>query len=723
MLRRLAIVPIALSLALSSCQPDRKPVTPDGGGGSGGAITGAGDGMTPLAPITRAVELLPPDTLLVMDVAGPVRLAEIIGRDALVKQFPKEYGEIVREMSREVGTDLLDPKELQRIGVDTGGRMGLALIDVKPLTVGFYWTVADSGRFRQFAVDALKRQGQEIVSVPMSGAELLRVDGQRAAIVLRGPVAMFVFQEGGEPKGDPGLRIATADPHVSLANDKHYRKATGALAPADWTTYIDVGALWSLANENEQEKKAEHADNWARQEIARLKKEGGATPERLAELERQANEMDEFEKTWAKRREAERALVEKLVGGAGRSVWTVSAKPGGLVGEGQLELGADAMVMKTVRNHPGSPALPKALSGRPVVLMTAASDPAELISMFDLFLQTEGASWAEATAEVKKEMGIDIDAELRPLVTGTAGFAVTMDGKLSGSEKDREKIGMAIDIELADAAKASALLDRAGKRVIEELKKRKSKELSIKKDKGGAWVLTFPKWRAVHVSIAGHHLVASTDPGLAKRLAEGKAGDAGEHSVKSALAAASLSGAAFGGLFDAELFGWLMFGFSSPRFGMSASVEAPGDEKVPKSKQYKAKLREVEKARAHAEALSQREQEKQSQAFLATTAPWGAFAGNVTEQPSGLLARGGLFVRSKGGIAGAIMESLTAVKALSDRPASPELDAAFSEMSRKEQELSEIRRRDIDAWRKKHPDKGVVPPPPVMESAAPPPAG
>jgi len=718
MLRRLAIVPIAVSLMLS-CKPGRGPVAPDGGGGSGGALTGGGDAMTPLAPITRAVEVLPPDTLMVMDIAGPARLAEIIGRDALVKQFPKEHAEIVGELSRGAGADLLDPKELTRIGVDTGGRMGVAIIGVDPFVVGFYWTLSDPGRFRQFAVESIKRQGLEIVSVPMSGAEVLRLDGQKVGLVLRGPLAMFVLQDGGGPKGDPALRIATADPNLALGNDKKYRKATGGLAPADWTTYIDVGRLWQLAGEKDAKTES---SNWARDELAKARKES-ATPERIAELERQAAEMDEFERTWKKRRDAQKALIEKLIGSAGRSVWSVSAKPGGLVGEGQLELGAEAIPMKAVRNHPGSPALPKALSGRPIVMLTAASDPAELIGLLDLFLQTEGASWAEANTELKKEIGLDLDAELRPLLTGTAGIAVTLDGKLTGTDKDRNSIGMALDVELADAAKATALLERIGTRAIAELKKRKSKEFTLRKDKGGAWVMTFPKWRTVHVSVAGHHLVASTDPGLAKRLGGGTAGDVGEHTQSSALAAASLSGAAFGGLVDAELFGMLMFGFSSSDFPMSFSVEAPGDEKVPKSKQYKAKLREVDKARAQVDKARLAQQEKTSEGFRAVSAPWGAFAGNVTKQSTGMLVRGGLFVRSKGGIAGAIMESMIAVKALSDRKPDEEMSQAFDELGRKDSELQEIRRKDIDAWRAKHPDKTLVPAVPMVMEPAVPPAG
>ncbi|MBL8942575.1 MAG: hypothetical protein JNK45_05480 [Myxococcales bacterium] len=708
MLRRPTALLAALLLTMS-CKPGGAPVAPDGGGAAtDGAGVGGGDLMAPLAPITRAAELLPANTMMLMDVAGPTRIAEILGRDALVQQFPKEYGEIVREMTKETGVDLLDPKELTGIGVDVKGRMGVAVIGVQPFTVGLYWSLSDAGRFRQFAVEMLRRQQKEIISVPMSGAELLRLDGMRAALILRGPLAMVVVRDGPEAKDDLALKIATSDPNLSLANDRAFRKATGALAPADWTTYLDAGAMWSRVRSAEEEKP--ESGNWAREEL-KTAKANGATPERIAELEQQAKDIDASEKQWADRRKAERDLVEKIVGESGHMVWTVSSKPGGLVGEGQLELGADGMVMKVLRNHPGTPALPKALSGRPIAMFTGATDVPELIALTDLFLRTEGTSWAELGAEVKKDFELDVDADLKPLLTGTGGAAVTLDGKLTTLGPDLAKqIGMAIDVELADAAKATALLDRVGKRMVAEIRRRKSTDVAVKRDaKSGAWIVSVAKWRNVYVQVAGHHLVVSTDPALAKRITSGAAGDAAGQTPSAALAAASLPDAAFGGLLDMELLMLVTMGRSSFDGPFSAMAEDSESAKVPKSKAYKAKQRELDRARADLKKARDAQAEKEATAMASAFSPWGAIGGNVTEQAQGLLARGGLFVRSKGGIAGALLESLTAVKAMEERRSSDAFMAELDRVQRLETELANIRAADVAAWRAKHGGPKVEP--------------
>ncbi|HWB76706.1 MAG TPA: hypothetical protein VG755_17190, partial [Nannocystaceae bacterium] len=91
----------------------------------GGTVGGGGD-YAPLAPITRAADVLPASTLAMLDVAGPARLADIIGRAALVAKFQPEYQKMAAEITREIGHDVLDPKQLAAIGVDANGRMGAA---------------------------------------------------------------------------------------------------------------------------------------------------------------------------------------------------------------------------------------------------------------------------------------------------------------------------------------------------------------------------------------------------------------------------------------------------------------------------------------------------------------------------------------------------------------------------------------------------------------------
>lgn len=66
-------------------------------------------------------------------------------------------------------------------------------------------------------------------------------------------------------------------------------------------------------------------------------------------------------------------------------------------------------------------------------------------------------------------------------------------------------------------------------------------------------------------------------------------------------------------------------------------------------------------------------------------------------------------MRSKGGIAGALLESLTAVKAMEERRSSDAFMAELDRVQRLETELANIRAADVAAWRAKHGGPKVEP--------------
>jgi hypothetical protein len=693
------LLALALALPMSAgCRTQAGALAPDApatGGTTGG---GKGPAMEPLAPVTRAVELFSARTLVVVESAGPARVAEVLGRDALVARFPDEHREIVAETVRELGVDALDPKALAAIGVDTNGRMGVAVLSAKPFTWAFYWSVTDAGKFRKHVVDRLRAGGQDVATVPMAGAELVRIDGMRTGLVLRGSIAVLVGQDG-EVKGDPALEIATADPYNSLASDRGYRKATGGVAPGDGSVFANVGLLWSLMRPEGEEAAPQPASNWARDELAQAKARGDSK-ERIAELEQQARDVDLAEKGWADRRRAEQELAEWFLGRMGLMMWSGMAKPGGLVAVGKLEIDPDAGPSKVLRNRAGTPVLAKALARDPAVLVTGAMEPGELLGIFELLLRADGTSWTEAVAEVKKIAGVDLDAEVRPLFTGAAGFAATIDGTFTGTAADGKLLGIAIDLEVSDATKARALLDKVATNAEAERKKKKDTSFSLRRDKRGGWIIDIREWRPVFVSIAGHHLVASTDAELGDRIARGVEGP-GPRTRGSALAAASLQGSAFSAMLDIGALGLVTMVRAVDFDFSSASVESPEDAKVPKSKAYKAKLAEVDKAQ---KAFNDRRAAVRVEEIKATAAvfePWGALAGSVTEDPSGMVVRGGLFLARNEGVAGALLDCLVAVKAMTSRRDNGPAMGGFEELQQLQNEAAEIRRKDIEAWHKK----------------------
>ncbi|MBK8238371.1 MAG: hypothetical protein IPK74_22805 [Deltaproteobacteria bacterium] len=693
-----ALAPLALALALG-CHPKGQPVAPTTAGGGGGSV----DDQTPLAPVTKMAELLPPKTLALLEVAGPRRVMEIVGRDALVAAFPQEYAQITRDMASSIGTDIFDPAKLREIGVDLEGRMGAAVIAAEPFTVAFFVPVADAGRFRQFMFDAIRRNRGDVVPVPLAGAEVLRIKDKRAALVLRGPYAVFVIRDGDGP-GDPALELAGADPHTSLANDRGYRKATGALGVPDGIAYVDAAAVATALAGGETPSKP---SNWAADELAAAK-ERGETPARIQELEQQAAQIEADQARWEKRRHAERTLRERLLLGIGRAAWAFNAKPTGIVAEGRIEYGGEAAVRSLLRNRAGEPALIKSLDGRPVWLMEGAFQVSELVAFADLALQADGTSWAELVAELKRDLAIDLDGELRPLLTGNASFAVTLDGALDPMPTDlRAQLGASVDIELADAEQAAAMLERLGKLALAQLGGKGSKNPKpigkLTRGKDGTWSLAVPQWRTLEIAVRGHHLVISTDRGFGKRLQAGAAGDIKTKGQPAAIAAASLTGAAIGALLDLEA---IAIG-TSARFGGFATAsmfEDPWTATVPKSKAYKAKQRELDRAQARIDELEQRRSAEEVARIGRAVRPWGSLAGNAVVEGDGVLVRGGLFVRGKDGVAGTLLESLKAIKAMQEpRAAQQDLDEAFRKADTLRGELNAIRQKDIEAYERKHP--------------------
>ncbi|HET6584955.1 MAG TPA: hypothetical protein VFG69_15975, partial [Nannocystaceae bacterium] len=159
---------LALAVALA-CKPD-KPVAPDGGAGKGDG--GGAGAITDIAPVTRPAEMLPSSTVLVWELAGPDRIAEVIGRDALVQKFQPQYRKIADEITREAGRDLLDPKALADMGIDTKGHIGFAMVSLRPMTVVAFASVRDKGRLRSAVLELARSKGRELVSTPLGHAEI-----------------------------------------------------------------------------------------------------------------------------------------------------------------------------------------------------------------------------------------------------------------------------------------------------------------------------------------------------------------------------------------------------------------------------------------------------------------------------------------------------------------------------------------------------------------------
>ncbi len=685
--------PLRLHLALAlvgalACKPD-KPVSPDAKG-EGGKGDGSGP-MSEVAPVARIAEMLPPGAPLVWEVAGVDRIAEVIDRDGLVKKFEPQYRKLADELVRETGRDFLDPKTLADMGVDTKGRMGFAILSMQPFGVAGFATLKDKGRFRAAVFEIAKRTGVEIVSTPLGHAEILRTVDKGPAIVIREPFVAFVFASGGSGgNDDPAFALATMDPHMSLAAAKSFKKATGGLAPSDAMFFLDGASLsrnvLAAMGGNEPPPVSQ---NWAREELAKARQDN-APPQRIKELEEQAKRIDEDNARWARRRQGERVAFERLLEGLSTSVWTADAKPTSIVGQGITTFAADSPILLAFENAAGSPPLARALDGQPLLVLTGKANIEQFLKVVDLLAMADGTTWADVSKEIAEDTGIDPDKDLKPLVTGAAGFAIVRDGDSEANDVEAKDIGAALHVEVHDPKGAREVLAKAAKGLVgkDGVKVRKA---------GDGWIVDVPKWRKLFVDIQGPHLVISTDAKLVARIAGGKDGTIVKRADKPALAAASLQDSAASVLFDPDM-SFLFFGIRKFDMAMSSSVESPEDAKVPKSRAWKAKERELKAVKKKLDAAQEERSKAELASFRAVIRPWGSFGASARRDGNSIVVQGGWFVRAES-IAVALSNSLEAVRKLDERPQEDATFKLFDERSRIEGELHEIRRADIEKFK------------------------
>lgn len=631
---------LGAALVLAGCNKtkDDALVEPHGGGASKGDPTAPVE----LAPVEHPSQMLGRDTALLMMGTSMNRAAEAFERDRLVKAFGPQYTSIRAVMVSTVGHDLLDPAAWADVGLDASGPLGLAMTDLVNPHVVLFATVSDRAKLVGLVRKLAGNAQMEVIEEPYGSASILRPGGgdKGGALVLRDRIVAVVLDTG-EDSVEVAKRLVTMDPNVSLAAQTDYRKATGGLRAADLSVYFDLAGMVDQANAQSKRHAADPDSNWAQEELVKAQKEG-AGPERLAELERQAEEVRANDERWRRRAEGERALAELLVSGVEGVGFTATAKRGGPVFDGRMVAGPDAFLRRLLVNREGAAKLPLSLNGAPLWCGSGRVDPAAAYELLEAIAAAEGEKYSAFLARAKAELGLDLEAELRPVLVGDAELCMTFEGKLGEKPLDRKtQLGLGATLRVSDAAKAKYLLAKmatSGSELGKLMKKR-----------GEGYAVEVPDWRTMYLQTAGDRIVVSSDPELAKRLSAGDPGSMpSEIRPSAARGAMDLPGTAASQAFDLSMgVLWTMVG----RVSMSAPMmSAPGMtqeelEKVPLSAKTKKARKAMEKAQARVDELEAKREAAQMKQVLAISDALGIVVAAVTEDDRGFTLTGGQFLR------------------------------------------------------------------------------
>ena len=534
----------ALTLALAttplSCRKDGKIDIKDP------TVVKGDAGQVPasaLAPVNTAAELLPQATQMYFEAKSAARVFEVAQRERWMSAFPKEYGKATQELVEEFGVDLLDPATWADVGLDVNGPVGLCLLSIAAEAGCGFATVSDAGKLRQFLVEMAGRRGKELRPTSLGGAEILRTSSAEVTFVIRPPIAMVVIVDREENAPDFAQEIAVADPLRSLSADSGFRRSTGGYKGSDVVGFMNVASI------------------------------GNDAVTRMEQLDREFGDKSGP----SKRNLAQREVLRFVTGGMSAIGVRGDAKRNSVVVEAKVTMPEDAFPRSLIQNTEGQPPLTWALDGRMLMMLSGTLDVDRTVQFIDMLAKAEGGSWKELVAEVKREVGIDLNADVTPLFTGAAGGAVAID-KEPTFKKSRDIVksfGFGVYADVNDPKKTQAVLDAVAK-------KAKLAGVKVSKDaRTGTQSFDVPEFRPIHVGVHGKHLVVSTDAGLGPRLDKGKAGSVAKKTTPAgAYAAVSRKGSAAAYATDYSPFMWLFFGV-----GFDTAISPRAAAGVPESRE------------------------------------------------------------------------------------------------------------------------------------------
>lgn len=549
-------------------------------------------------PVERPTDLLPPEVAMLAEAIDP---AAVLG--GLFGALDK-YQSIDRwrnELSGYLGGDLFDANQWAKLGFDSHGPAGFGLLDGASGSGFAYLTLIDERAFEQTLLRVVDMFGarDDFGSAEVAHARVYRL-GRRVNVVVRERIALLLYVDNPEdaPR-DFVVTAATIDPRESLGRSEGFVWARQQLQPSDdGMVFVNPPALIEQLDRQRSEG-MDYGVRYAEEELTRAR-QSGAPPELIRELEARVEEERRWQREHQTREAAERELIRSLFGSIEVVMGAADLQVGGIFGHGRLLIPTPSVLRRMFLAPEHESPLLTALGEPPLFALDGRVDLQVLLEVVELLARAEGETLAEINRKIEIETGVDVIAGLVPALGGAGGIMLT-----EARKPDSKRLGE-VPKSLGLAAYAELLNPEAIRRMLDKIARDKLMGGTLVRAKrGDGWTLRVPKWHDVELTIVGDRLIASTDAKLATRVRNAERG-----SQASALAAADhpLRGPITNpsARMYQRLSGWVLLDAREPwkqdaesmLYDINTHHILSPDEaaKVPRSKQFKKKLAEVQKA-------------------------------------------------------------------------------------------------------------------------------
>jgi hypothetical protein len=482
-------------------------------------------GQTPVLLTARAVSMLPADTWFVLAAASPRGLATALRWPESLRAHGTLRDELAAATRAIAGADVLDPDNLDEIGLDAASPFGLAIFAGERDAAGALFAgVSDRGRLQAFLERALAPELGALAPRAMGEATVLvPAKAGGVAFVLRGGLVFVLAVEDAADRERLVAALATGARARSLAADPELVAAMKRLDfGAEAAGYL---AMHRLAERliGEIDRNDARVQGFFRQSLEATEAEiasaeaGGADAATVGELRERLAQQKEWMAQAGRSSAGTRKLLDELLPMGGIALG-LGIDGAALRVSVSLRPRTGSLAARFLRHGDRPLAILRAIDDVPVFALGAHAEPGALPELVSLMLEGSGDSLEGTRVALRTFLGVDLDKDILPLLDGEMAVAVTGDReRLPASGAAEDAMGLTMVAGLRDAARARALLDRVSKNPA-------LAAAGVERPAGRG--LVAPAWgqRRLHIDVAGAYLVVSTDPGAAQRVAAGGAG-------------------------------------------------------------------------------------------------------------------------------------------------------------------------------------------------------
>lgn len=650
----------------------------------------------PAADPTHPLELVPARARAMIMVRSPQRLAQLWGREGFLGRFPAKYEQLVHDMRRETGHDLLDPSALAAIGVDPTAPVGVAMLSFQPEALVVFGGCSNPTAM----IELMQRlaEGKPLAPQVVGEAQLVRVNEEATLVLRHGMFAIVVVNRRADGRSpDYAQEVARIDPAQSLAHAATMERAHAGLPhEADVHALLDLAGILhddlDRSRRNEQEMLGE-----ASRRLAEARQRG-ASAEEMSSLQQQVQHEQEFVARRRRERQVGEVLLSRTLGAIEGIGLAVDGDERGLRGRLHVALAPESAFRELFVSAERPPAAIAALGDAPQLVISAQLDPGVAIDLLAQAALASGSSYAEINAEAQRELRVDFDHTVRPLLDGRGTFVLTTPTTVDPARAKglQDAMGGVLAIGVSDEAKARVVLDGV-------IAAHPDAGFVAAPEISGYTIDRTDQPRRLGVGVVAGQLVVGTDMAALRRLRDGQAGPAATHFPDPEPWQRLTEGAGVGRLamhhrLPMSVVFSFLGAFDSFDFPHNPddqlSAEFPGEDvfSIPRSP---ATLRAEQERNRALDAKSEirgRNRERRQIVAWNEAAALGMTAGVVREVETGLLIEGGHYV--SGGLP-RYLELLVGLTELDERDTDPALARAEKRLMQLEARLLETRRKDI----------------------------